>query len=70
VGLSAADAWVLHDLRRTVTTYLARMGVPPQVAHKNHQQGTIRGLAAVPWWHLTSYDAPCADDSGVADDNT
>jgi integrase len=49
VGLSAADAWVLHDLRRTVTTYLARMGIPPQVADKllNHQQGTIRGVAAV-----------------------
>jgi integrase len=41
--------WTLHDLRRTVTTGLARLGIPPHVADRilNHQAGTIRGVAAV-----------------------
>jgi len=49
VGLTDADEWVFHDFRRTVTTNLAKMGIPPQVADKvlNHVQGTIKGVAAV-----------------------
>jgi len=49
VGLTDGDAWVFHDFRRTVTTNLAKMGIPPQVADKvlNHVQGTIKGVAAV-----------------------
>jgi integrase len=41
--------WVLHDLRRTATTGMARLGIAPHVADKvlNHQAGTIRGVAAV-----------------------
>jgi integrase len=41
--------WTLHDLRRTVTTGLARLGIAPHVADRilNHQAGTIRGVAAV-----------------------
>ena len=41
--------WVLHDLRRTATTGMARLGVAPHVADKvlNHVGGTIRGVAAV-----------------------
>jgi integrase len=41
--------WVLHDLRRTATTGMARLGVAPHVADRvlNHQAGTIRGVAAV-----------------------
>jgi len=41
-------AWVLHDLRRTTTTGLARLSVPPHIADKilNHTAGTIRGVAA------------------------
>lgn len=41
--------WTLHDLRRTVTTGLARLGIAPHVADRilNHQAGTIRGVAAI-----------------------
>ena len=43
-----AQAWVLHDLRRTTTTGLARFGIGPHIADKvlNHAAGTIRGVAA------------------------
>ncbi len=42
-------AWTLHDLRRTATTGMARLGIAPHVADKvlNHTAGTIRGVAAV-----------------------
>jgi len=47
----AADLppWTLHDLRRTATTGMARLGIAPHVADKvlNHTAGTIRGVAAV-----------------------
>ena len=41
--------WVLHDIRRTVVTGIANMGIPPHIADKllNHQSGTISGVAAV-----------------------
>lgn len=41
--------WRLHDLRRTCTTGMARLGIPPHVADRvlNHQSGTISGVAAV-----------------------
>jgi integrase len=46
-AMGATD-WVLHDLRRTATTGLARLGIAPHVADKvlNHAAGTIRGVAA------------------------
>jgi integrase len=41
--------WRLHDLRRTVVSGMARLGVAPHVADKilNHAAGTISGVAAV-----------------------
>jgi integrase len=47
--LSGVTDWRLHDIRRTVTTGMAMLRVPPHVADKimNHQSGTISGVAAV-----------------------
>jgi hypothetical protein len=47
--LSEVSDWTLHDLRRTVVSGMARLGVAPHVADKilNHQTGTISGVAAV-----------------------
>jgi integrase len=47
--LSGVTGWVVHDLRRTMVSGMARLGVPPHVADKilNHQSGTISGVAAV-----------------------
>jgi integrase len=41
--------WRLHDLRRTMVSGMARLGVAPHVADKvlNHVAGTISGVAAV-----------------------
>jgi integrase len=41
--------WVTHDLRRTATTVMARLGIAPHVADKvlNHTAGTIAGVARV-----------------------
>ncbi|MBM6582200.1 hypothetical protein ILT44_18515 [Microvirga sp. BT689] len=47
--LSKVADWTLHDLRRTVVSGMARLGVAPHIADKilNHQTGTISGVAAV-----------------------
>jgi len=41
--------WILHDLRRTAATGMAKLNVAPYVVDKilNHVSGTIRGVAAV-----------------------
>jgi integrase len=46
---SVVSDWVLHDLRRTVVSGMASLGIAPHVADKvlNHQSGTISGVAAV-----------------------
>lgn len=46
---SKVEGWIFHDLRRTATTGMASIGIPPHVADKilNHRQGTIRGVAKV-----------------------
>ena len=50
-GGSPGTPWVLHDLRRTATTIMARNNIAPHVADKvlNHSVGTgaISGVAAV-----------------------
>ena len=45
----AMQGWTLHDLRRTVATGMARLGIHPHIADAllNHKDGTIRGVAAV-----------------------
>jgi integrase len=49
VARMEVDDWCLHDLRRTATTIMARLGVAPHVADRvlNHTAGTIKGVAAV-----------------------
>ena len=41
--------WTLHDLRRSVATNLAALGVPPHVTERllNHVSGTVSGVAAI-----------------------
>jgi len=41
--------WVIHDIRRTVATRMAEMGVAPHVIERilNHISGQISGIAAV-----------------------
>ena len=41
--------WTFHDLRRTATTGMARLGIHPHVADAvlNHKEGTIQGVAAI-----------------------
>jgi integrase len=41
--------FILHDLRRTAASGMARLGIPPHVVDRvlNHSAGTIRGVAAV-----------------------
>jgi integrase len=47
--LSGIPHWRLHDLRRTVVSGMAGLGVAPHVADRilNHVHGTINGVAAV-----------------------
>jgi integrase len=43
------EPWILHDLRRTAATGMARLKVAPHVVDRvlNHTSGTIRGVARV-----------------------
>jgi integrase len=43
------EGWILHDLRRTAATGMARLNIPPHVVDKilNHSVGAIRGVAAI-----------------------
>ena len=40
--------WTFHDIRRTATTGMARLGIPPHIADAilNHKTGSIQGVAA------------------------
>jgi integrase len=46
---AALSPYTLHDLRRTVASGMARLGIAPHVVERllNHSTGTIRGVAAV-----------------------
>jgi len=41
--------WTFHDLRRTTTTGMARLGIHPHIADAilNHKTGNIQGVAAI-----------------------
>jgi integrase len=43
------EGWILHDLRRTAATGMARLNIAPHVVDRilNHVSGTIHGVAAV-----------------------
>lgn len=47
--MSNPPEWVLHDLRRTAASGMARLGIAPHVVDRvlGHTAGTIRGVAAV-----------------------
>jgi integrase len=46
--MPGSPSWILHDLRRTATTGMAKLNIAPHVVDKilNHTAGTIRGVAA------------------------
>lgn len=46
---SGADDWRLHDIRRTVATNMAVLGIQPHVIESvlNHKSGIVSGVAAV-----------------------
>jgi integrase len=48
-SLSGITGWRVHDLRRTVASGMARIGVAPHVVEKvlNHASGQISGVAAI-----------------------
>ena len=47
--LSGVQEWTIHDIRRTVATGLAQLGVAPLVIERvlNHVSGTFAGVAGV-----------------------
>lgn len=54
---SETSEWRFHDLRRTASSGMARLGIAPHVVEKalNHISGTISGIAAV--YNRYGYDA-------------
>lgn len=49
IGRGEIAHWTLHDLRRTVTTGMQRLAIPPHITEAvlNHKSGVISGVAAV-----------------------
>lgn len=47
--LSSVSDWTLHDLRRTVATGMAGIGIPPHVIERvlNHVSGSFGGVAGI-----------------------
>lgn len=48
-AFAGITGWVVHDLRRTAATGMARLGVAPHVVERilNHTSGTLGGVAGV-----------------------
>jgi integrase len=55
-GAPAVDHWTFHDLRRTMASGMARLGIQLPVIEKvlNHTSGTFRGVVAVYQRHTYS----------------
>lgn len=51
-----AGPWVIHDIRRTVATRMADLGIQPHIIEQvlNHQGGHKRGVAGI--YNRSSYD--------------
>ena len=51
----ASEPWIIHDLRRTMATNLAMLGVPQPVTEAllNHKTGVVSGVAAI--YNVYSY---------------
>lgn len=49
------DPWIIHDLRRTMSTNMAMLGVPQPVTEAllNHKTGVVSGVAAI--YNVYSY---------------
>ncbi len=49
------EPWIIHDLRRTMSTIMARLGVPQPVTEAllNHKTGVVSGVAAI--YNVYSY---------------
>ncbi|CAN0593734.1 unnamed protein product [Laminaria digitata] len=51
----STEPWIIHDLRRTMSTNLAMLGVPQPVTEAllNHKTGVVSGVAAI--YNVYSY---------------
>lgn len=49
------EPWIIHDLRRTMSTNMAKLGVPQPVTEAllNHKTGVVSGVAAI--YNVYSY---------------
>ena len=63
--LGPVEAWTIHDLRRTVATGMAELGVAPHVLDRvqNHVNGTIKGVARIYNRHQYSVERKAALDA-------
>lgn len=52
---SSTEPWIIHDLRRTMSTNMAMQGVPQPVTEAllNHKTGVVSGVAAI--YNVYSY---------------
>ena len=67
-GTGPMDHWTFHDLRRTLASGMARLGIQLPVIEKvlNHSSGTFRGVVGVYQRHSFSDEKRKALDAGPA----